>query len=205
MLNNTLATILDGLRTVAKGQADAATARADIRETIPTLFPDAPTLAEIETVKKSDQWVEFDGQARRIFAVAWCTAPRMVKMPGDDKATEYLPSESDIRFWEADKKSAKEFALDAAGAIRKAMQDYVRVSVKQNITEFIPDAIDATETEEAVKLPDPVAILALVDAALVTLSEHDNKAALALLNGLDALVTACRKPLAEGKALSRKD
>ena len=204
MLNNTLATILDGLRTVAKGQADAATARADIRETIPTLFPDAPTLAEIETVKKSDQWVEFDGQARRIFAVAWCTAPRMVKMPGDDKATEYLPSESDIRFWESDNKTAKAYAPDET-AIRKAMQAYVRVSVKQNITEFIPDAIDATETEETVKLPDPVAILALVDAALVTLSEHDNKAALALLNGLDALVTACRKPLAEGKALSRKD
>ena len=203
MLNNTLATILDGLRTVAKGQADAATARADIRETIPTLFPDAPTLAEIETVKKSDQWVEFDGQARRIFAVAWCTAPRMVKMPGDDKATEYLPSEADIRFWESDNKTAKAYAPDET-AIRKAMQAYVRVSVKQNITEFIPDAIDAAETQEAVKLPDPVTILALVDAALVTLSEHDNKAALALLNGLDALVTACRKPLAEGKALSRK-
>jgi len=176
MLNITLANILDGLRTVAKGQADAATARADIRETIPTLFPDAPTLAEIETVK----------------------------MPGDDKATEYLPSETDIRFWESDNKTAKAYAPDET-AIRKAMQAYVRVSVKQNITEFIPDAIDATETEEAVKLPDPVAILALVDAALVTLSEHDNKAALALLNGLDALVTACRKPLAEGKALSRKD
>lgn len=204
MLNITLANILDGLRTVAKGQADAATARADIRETIPTLFPDAPTLAEIETVKKSDQWVEFDGQARRIFAVAWCTAPRMVKMPGDDKATEYLPSETDIRFWESDNKTAKAYAPDET-AIRKAMQAYVRVSVKQNITEFIPDAIDATETEETVKLPDPVAILALVDAALVTLSEHDNKAALALLNGLDALVTACRKPIAEGKALSRKD
>ena len=204
MLNNTLATILDGLRTVAKGQADAATARADIRETIPTLFPDAPTLAEIETVKKSDQWVEFDGQARRIFAVAWCTAPRMVKMPGDDKATEYLPSEADIRFWESDNKTAKAYAPDET-AIRKAMQAYVRVSVKQNITEFIPDAIDAAETQEAVKLPDPVTILALVDAALVTLSEHDNKAALALLNGLDALVTACRKPIAEGKALSRKD
>ena len=203
MLNITLANILDGLRTVAKGQADAATARADIRETIPTLFPDAPTLAEIETVKKSDQWVEFDGQARRIFAVAWCTAPRMVKMPGDDKATEYLPSEADIRFWESDNKTAKAYAPDET-AIRKAMQAYVRVSVKQNITEFIPDAIDAAETQEAVKLPDPVTILALVDAALVTLSEHDNKAALALLNGLDALVTACRKPLAEGKALSRK-
>ncbi len=204
MLNITLANILDGLRTVAKGQADAATARADIRETIPTLFPDAPTLAEIETVKKSDQWVEFDGQARRIFAVAWCTAPRMVKMPGDDKATEYLPSETDIRFWESDNKTAKAYAPDET-AIRKAMQAYVRVSVKQNITEFIPDAIDAAEPDETVKLPDPVAVLALVDAALVTLSEHDNKAALALLNGLDALVTACRKPLAEGKALSRKD
>lgn len=203
MLNNTLATILDGLRTVAKGQADAATARADIRETIPTLFPEAPTLAEIETVKKSDQWVEFDGQARRIFAVAWCTAPRMVKMPGDGEATEYVPNETDIRFWESDNKTAKAYAPDET-AIRKAMQAYVRVSVKQNITEFIPDAIDATEPEETVKLPDPVAILALVDAALVTLSEHDNKAALALLNGLDALVTACRKPLAEGKVLARK-
>lgn len=204
MLHFTLATILDGLRTVAKGQADAATARADIRETIPTLFPESPTLAEIETVKKSDQWVEFDGQARRIFAVAWCTAPRMVKMPGDDKATEYLPSETDIRFWESDNKTAKAYAPDET-AIRKAMQAYVRVSVKQNITEFIPDAIDAVPTEgEETKLPDPVAILALVDAALVTLSEHDNKAALALLNGLDALVTACRKSLAEGKVLARK-
>ena len=204
MLSPTLAIILDGLRTVAQGQADAATVRSGIREVIPTLFPEQPTLAEIEMIKKSDQWVEFDGQARRIFAVAWCTAPRMVKMPGNDDATEYVPYESDIRFWESDNKTAKAYAPDET-AIRKAMQAYVRVSVKQNITEFIPDAIDATETQEAVKLPDPVAILALVDAALVTLSEHDNKAALALLNGLDALVTACRKPLAEGKALSRKD
>lgn len=203
MLTPTLAIILDGLRTVAQGQADAATVRSGIREVIPTLFPAAPTLAEIETVKKSDQWVEFDGQARRIFAVAWCTAPRMVKMPGDDEATEYVPNETDIRFWESDNKTAKAYAPDEM-AIRKAMQAYVRVSVKQNITEFIPDAIDATETQETVKLPDPVAILALVDAALVTLSEHDNKAALALLNGLDALVTACRKPLAEGKVLARK-
>lgn len=204
MLNNTLATMLDNIRAVAEGQADTALARSKIRDMIPTLFPAAPTLAEIETVKKSDQWVEFDGQARRIFAVAWCTAPRMVKMPGDDEATEYVPSEADIRFWESDNKTAKAYAPDET-AIRKAMQAYVRVSVKQNITEFIPDAIDATETQEAVKLPDPVAILALVDAALVTLSEHDNKAALALLNGLDALVTACRKPLAEGKVLARKD
>lgn len=203
MLNATLATILDSLRTVARGQADAATARAGIRETIPTLFPDAPTLAEIATVKKTDQWVEFDGQARRIFAVAWCTAPRMVKMPGDNEATEYLPSETDISLWESDNKTAKAYNPEQT-AIRKAMQAYVRVSVKQNITEFIPDAIDATEPDEVMKLPDPVAILALVDAALVTLSEHDNKAALALLNGLDALVTACRKPLSEGKVLARK-
>lgn len=197
MLNAIMSEVITNLRTVASGQATAATARESIRESIPTLFPPAPTKSEIDAVKKSDAWVEFDAQARRVFAVAWCTAPRMVD------ETTYYPAESDIRFWEADKKAAKTFT-PAEAEVRKAIQAYVRVSVKQNITDFIPDATDAVDAPETVKLPDPVAILALVDDALCTLSEHDKAAALALLNGLDALVTAVRKPLSEGKVLTRK-
>jgi len=200
-----LETVLGDLRLVADGQSAAAAARASIREAIPGLFPALPTQAQIDAVVKSEDWQEFDGKARRIFAEAWTSAPRLVKfISGEDaKPEEYTPVPSDLDLWVADKKTAKAYDLRQT-AIRKAIQAYVRVSVKQNITDFIPEASDAAETVTAPTLPDPTQILAMVTEALIVLSEHKKDAALALLNGLDALVTVSRKPLAEGKALARK-
>jgi hypothetical protein len=191
------------LNEVAAGQSGAAIARDALRKAIPGYFPDAPTVAAIKATTDSEAWQDFDGKARRIFAVAWTTAPRMVKFAADGEAESYTPTGSDLDLWVADKATAKAYDPRQT-AIRKAMQAYVRVSVKQNIADFIPEAIDAVEADKAPALPDPVKVLAMVDAALVILSEHDNKAALALLNGLDALVTVCRKPLSEGKALKAK-
>ena len=205
-INATLETVLGDLRLVADGQSASATARASIRETIPTLFPESPTQAEIDAVVNADAWQDFDGKARRIFAEAWTTAPRMVKFDysaKDAKPDNYTPVPSDLDLWVADKKTAKDYTLSQI-AIRKAIQAYVRVSVKQNITDFIPEASDAVETVTAPALPDPTQVLAMVTDALIILSEHKKDAALALLNGLDSLVTVCRKPLAEGKALARK-
>jgi hypothetical protein len=197
--------VLGDLRLVADGQSASATARASIREAIPLLFPESPTQAEIDAVVKSEDWQDFDGKARRIFAEAWTTAPRLVKFISgkDAKPEEYTPVPSDLDLWVADTKTAKAYDLRQT-AIRKAIQAYVRVSVKQNITDFIPEASDAVETVTAPALPDPTQILAMVTDALIILSEHKKDAALALLNGLDALVTVSRKPLAEGKALPRK-
>jgi hypothetical protein len=198
-------TVLGDLRLVADGQSASATARASIREAIPLLFPEWPTQAQIDAVVKSEDWQDFDGRARRIFAEAWTTAPRMVKFDSakDAKPDNYTPVSSDLDLWIADKKTAKDYAPSQI-AIRKAIQAYVRVSVKQNITDFIPEASDAVETVTAPALPDPTQVLAMVTEALIVLSEHKKDAALALLNGLDALVTVSRKPLAEGKALARK-
>lgn len=198
-----LETVLGDLRLVADGQSASATARASIREAIPLLFAESPTQAEIDAVVKSEDWQDFDGKARRIFAEAWTTAPRMVKFDSDGDTESYEPAAADLDLWVADTKTAKAYDPRQA-AIRKAIQAYVRVSVKQNITDFIPEASDAVEADKVPALPDPVKVLAMVDAALVILSQHDNKAALALLNGLDALVTVSRKPLSEGKALKAK-
>lgn len=204
-INATLETVLGDLRLVADGQSFSANARASIRETIPTLFPESPKQAEIDAVVNADAWQDFDGKARRIFAEAWTTAPRLVKFISgkDAKPEEYTPVSSDLDLWVADTKTAKAYDLRQA-AIRKAIQSYVRVSVKQNITDFIPEASDAVKTDTAPALPDPTQVLAMVTDALIILSERKKDAALALLNGLDSLVTVCRKPLAEGKALARK-
>ena len=195
--------VLGDLRLVADGQSASATARASIREAIPLLFPEWPTQAQIDAVVKSEDWQEFDGSARRIFAEAWTTAPRMVKFDSDGDTESYEPTAADLDLWVADTKTAKAYDLRQT-AIRKAIQAYVRVSVKQNITDFIPKASDAVEADKVPALPDPTQVLAMVTEALIVLSEHKKDAALALLNGLDALVTVSRKPLAEGKVLARK-
>lgn len=196
-------TILSNLSAVASGQSDAARARANIRETIPTLFPDAPTVADIDKVKKSDAWAEFDAEARRIFAVAYFSAPRILGKGETARTIEADPA--NLRLWTATKKEAAAFTPDETDT-RKGAQAYVRVSVKQNITDFIPAATDAPaeEGEEGEELPDPTATLALVTEALTILSEKDNKAALALLNGLDALVKAARPFISAGNPLPRK-
>lgn len=209
-MNAIYESMLNSLHDIASGQSGAAIARSNLRETVPTLFPAAPTVKEIHEVVNSDDWGTFDHRARVLFAKAWTEAPRMVKFGdtvdenGKEVATEYTPNADDFGLWSADKKTAKSYDIRQT-AIRKAIQAYVRVSIKQNVTDFIPDASDApAETPAETPLPDPAAILALVDGALVILSERDNAKALVLLNGLDALVKSARPVLSSGGVLKAK-
>ena len=195
--NVVLADSLDNLRTVAKGGVTQAQAFASLRADIPTLFPEHPTTAEIKAVTNSDEWKEFDSQARLIFAEAFFDAPRVIDGELVD-ATRY-----DVSIWSADKKKAKTFEPDIL-KIRKAAQDYVRVAFRQNVTKLIPEAIDAPVEAEAEKLPDPTGVLALVTEALVILSEKSPDGALALLNGLDSLVKVARPHVAAGQPIPRK-
>jgi hypothetical protein len=195
--NLILADSLANLRTVAKGGVTQAQAFANLRADIPTLFPENPTQADIKAVTSTDDWKEFDTQARLVFAEAFFDAPRMVDGEIVD-ATRY-----DVSIWSADKKTAKNFDPETL-KIRKAAQDYVRVAFRQNVTKLIPDAIDAPVEAEAEKLPDPTGVLALVTEALVILSEKSPDGALALLNGLDSLVKVARPHVAAGQPIPRK-
>jgi hypothetical protein len=186
--------ILDDLRTVAQGGITQAQAFANLRETVPALFPIEPTQADIKAVTDTPEWKAFDTQARRVFAEAYFSAPREIESKMWDVATFGL------QVWEADKKAAKDFTPDQA-KVRKAAQDYVRVAFRQNVTKLIPAAIDATQAEAVEKLPDPTGTLALVTQALQILSEKKPDGALALLNGLDSLVKYARPYVAEGKAI----
>lgn len=196
--NLVLVDSLDNLRAIAKGGVTQAQAFADLRADIPTLFPEHPTTAEIKAVTDSDDWKEFDLSARAIFADAFFSAPRMVDGEMMDM-TQY-----DISLWSADKKAAKSFS-EIETKIRKASKDYVRVAFRQNVTKLIPEAIDAPVDEQTEKSPEPTAILALVDAAFCTLTERGEfDKATVLLNGLDALVKAVRKPVTSGEVIPRK-
>jgi hypothetical protein len=195
--NLILADSLANLRTVAKGGVTQAQAFANLRADIPALFPENPTQADIKAVTSTDDWKEFDTQARLVFAEAFFDAPRMVDGEIVD-ATRY-----DVSIWSADKKTAKNFDPETL-KIRKAAQDYVRVAFRQNVTKLIPDAIDAPVEAEAEKLPDPTGVLALVTEALVILSEKSPDGALALLNGLDSLVKVARPHVAAGQPIPRK-
>jgi hypothetical protein len=189
--------ILDDLRTVAQGGVTQAQAFANLRETVPALFPIEPTQAGIKAVTDTPEWKAFDTQARRVFAEAYFSAPREIESKMWDVATFGL------QVWEADKKAAKEFTADQS-KVRKAAQDYVRVAFRQNVTKLIPAAIDAVQAEAGEKLPDPAAILALVRGAFVILSEKKPDAARTLLNALDAEVKFTRPYVAEGKAIPAK-
>ena len=189
--------ILADLDTVAQGGVTQAQAFANLRESIPALFPVEPTQAEIKAVTDSPEWKAFDSQARRVFAEAYFSAPREIESKMWDVATFGL------QVWEADKKAAKDFTADQS-KVRKAAQDYVRVAFRQNVTKLIPAAIDAPEKAADEKLPDPTGTLALVTQALQILSEKKPDGALALLNGLDSLVKYARPYIAEGKAIPAK-
>ena len=195
--NLVLSDSLDNLRTIAKGGITQAQAFANLRADIPTLFPEHPTTAEIKAVTDTDDWKEFDAQARLVFADAFFNAPREI---GGDMVdvTQY-----DVSLWTADKKTAKNFGA-AETKIRKASQDYVRVAFRQNVTKLIPEAIDAPVEAEIEKLPDPTGVLALVTEALVILSEKSPDGALALLNGLDSLVKTARPHVAARQPIPRK-
>jgi hypothetical protein len=189
--------ILDDLRTVAQGGVTQAQAFANLRETVPALFPIEPTQADIKAVTDTPEWKAFDTQARRVFAEAYFSAPREIESKMWDVASFGL------QVWEADKKAAKDFTPDQA-KVRKAAQDYVRVAFRQNVTKLIPAAIDAVQAEAGEKLPDPAAILALVRGAFVILSEKKPDAARTLLNALDAEVKFTRPYVAEGKVVPAK-
>ena len=192
-------TILTNLRTVADGGVTQAQAYADLRDNVPLLFPAAPTLAQIDEVKKSEEWKRFDAEARLIFATAYFNPPRVI----DDETVD--ATRFDVSIWSADKKTAAQFD-DTATKIRKASQDYVRVAMRQNVTKLIPRAIDAPEADETEteKLPDPTGTLALVAEALTILSEKSPDGALALLNGLDALVKHSRPYITKREPIPRK-
>ena len=188
---------LTNLRTVASGGVSQAQAYASLRADIPTLFPKRPTTAEIKAVTDSNEWKEFDSQARLIFAEAFFDAPRVID--GDLIDTKMY----DVSLWSADKKTAKTYT-DTETRIRKASKDYVRVAFRQNVTKLIPDAVDAPVADEVEKLPDPTGVLALVTEALVILSEKSPDGALALLNGLDSLVKVARPHVAARQPIPRK-
>jgi hypothetical protein len=189
--------ILDDLRTVAQGGITQAQAFANLRESVPALFPVEPKQVDIKAVTDSPEWKAFDTQARRVFAEAYFSAPREIESKMWDVASFGL------QVWEADKKAAKDFTPDQA-KVRKAAQDYVRVAFRQNVTKLIPAAIDAVQAEAGEKLPDPAAILALVRGAFVILSEKKPDAARTLLNALDAEVKFTRPYVAEGKVVPAK-
>jgi hypothetical protein len=189
--------ILADLETVAQGGITQAQAFANLRESVPALFPVEPTQADIKAVTDSPEWKAFDTQARRVFAEAYFSAPREIESKMWDVASFGL------QVWEADKKAAKDFTADQS-KVRKAAQDYVRVAFRQNVTKLIPAAIDAVQAEAAEKLPDPAAILALVRGAFVILSEKKPDAARTLLNALDAEVKFTRPYVAEGKVVPAK-
>ena len=189
--------ILDDLRTVAQGGITQAQAFANLRESVPALFPVEPKQADIKAVTDSPEWKAFDTQARRVFAEAYFSAPREIESKMWDVASFGL------QVWEADKKAAKDFTPDQA-KVRKAAQDYVRVAFRQNVTKLIPAAIDAVQAEAGEKLPDPTGTLALVTQALQILSEKKPDGAVALLNGLDSLVKYARPYIAEGKPIPAK-
>jgi len=189
--------ILADLETVAQGGITQAQAFANLRESVPALFPVEPKQVDIKAVTDSPEWKAFDTQARRVFAEAYFSAPREI-----DGESRYI-GHYGIQVWEADKKAAKDFTPDQA-KVRKAAQDYVRVAFRQNVTKLIPAAIDAVQAEAGEKLPDPTGTLALVTQALQILSEKKPDGALALLNGLDSLVKYARPYVAEGKPIPAK-
>jgi hypothetical protein len=204
--------ILADLETVAQGGITQAEAFANLRDSVPAIFPAEPTQAEIKAVTDSPEWKAFDGQARKIFAKAYFSAPRMVRLSDDKKAAAVQVDNTTHReefildTWSEDNKASKSYSPVRA-KIRKASQDYVRVAFRQNVTMLIPAAIDAPEKADTAtdeKLPDPTGTLALVTQALQILSEKKPDGALALLNGLDSLVKYARPYVAEGKVVPAK-
>jgi hypothetical protein len=199
MITNTLmADSLDNLRTIADDGVKQAYAYARLRDDIPAMFPERPTMADIKTVTDSEDWREFDTTARAIFATAYFKASREVSGQMVDM------SRYNVSLWTADNKTAKSFD-DTEKKIRKAAQAYVRIAIRQNVTKLIPEAVDAPKDDEkAETLPDPTATLALVTEALLILSEKSPDGALALLNGLDSLVKVARPHVSARQPIPRK-
>lgn len=197
VLSNTVEDILAECRTIAMSGQDAATARAKVRDSVKGLFPDKPTEAQIGEITGSDDWKRLTDGAREIFAQAFFTAPR--EIDGDLVA---LKSDQ-VSLWKATKKAAKDFT-HAEKRIRKSAQGYVRTAVKQNITAFIPDAVDAKVEQSIDPIPDAGKLLAQFIEGLITLSEKAPDTARALHNATAQWLDYARPFIAECKPIPRE-
>ena len=197
VLSNTVESILADCRAIAECGQDAATARANVRDSVKALFPKAPTTAEIADVIGTDDWKRLTDGAREIFAKAYFTAPREI-----EREIVHLDAEQ-VSLWKATKKAAKDFT-PAEMRIRKAAQGYVRTAVKQNITAFIPDAVDAKAVDTVEKLPDAGKLLADFIEGLITLSEKAPDTARALHNATAQWLDYARPFIAECKPIPRE-
>ena len=197
VLSNTVESILAECRAIAECGQDAATARANVRDSVKALFPDKPTEAQIGEITGSDDWKRLTDGAREIFAQAFFTAPR--EIDGDLVA---LKSDQ-VSLWKATKKAAKDFT-HAEKRIRKSAQGYVRTAVKQNITAFIPVAVDAKVEESIDPLPDAGKLLADFVEGLITLSEKAPDTARALHNATAQWLDYARPFIAECKPIPRE-
>lgn len=197
VLSNTVESILADCRAIAECGQDAATARANVRDSVKGLFPDKPTEAQISEITGSDDWKRLTDGAREIFAKAYFTAPREI-----EREIVHLDAEQ-VSLWKATKKAAKDFT-PAEMRIRKAAQGYVRTAVKQNITAFIPDAVDAKVVDTVEDLPNPKKLFDAFIEGHITLSEKAPDAARTLLNAMSEWVKYARPFIAEGKPIPRE-
>lgn len=196
-LANTVQTILADCRDIAASGTDAATARFKVREAVKGLFPVEPLQSDIDAIVQSDEWKTLDTGAREIFSVAYFSAPREI----DGDVVDLLPEQ--IALYKADKKTAKGFT-ESETRIRKGAQGYVRTAVKQNITQFIPVAVDAKPAEQVEKLPDPKKLLGDFTLGLIVLSEKAPDTARVLHNAIAEWVNYARPYIAQGKAIPRE-
>jgi hypothetical protein len=130
----------------------------------------AAWLASRDAVLKSAEWAHIVDDARTVFGEAFFKAPRMAGGKSVDlDAARVAYTATDAKSLPAPDK-----------AMRKAVQDYVRVAVRQNVTALVPELPDngkadgATDGagegtgETAKAAPTPDAILAGLDAFLAS-------------------------------------
>lgn len=186
------------LHGIADNTVGADVLRANVRDLVRSLFPALPSevsmaaslpagtsaeaigvavaqarsawLASRDAVLKSAEWAHIVDDARAVFGEAFFKAPRMAGgKPVDLDAARVAYTATDAKALPKPDK-----------ALRKAVQDYVRVAVRQNVTALVPELPDtgkadgatdgaAEGTGEAVKAaPTPDAILAGLDAFLAS-------------------------------------
>lgn len=190
--------ISQALHGIADNTVGADVLRANVRDLVRSLFPTLPSevtiaaslpagtsaeaigvavgqaraawLASRDAVLKSAEWAHIVDDARTVFGEAFFKAPRMAGGKSVDlDAARVAYTATDAKSLPAPDK-----------ALRKAVQDYVRVAVRQNVTALVPElpetgkADGATDgagegTGDATKAaPTPDAILAGLDAFLAS-------------------------------------
>lgn len=190
--------IAQALHGIADNTVGADVLRANVRDLVRSMFPALPGevsnaaslpagtsaeaigvdvaqarsawLASRDAVLKSAEWAHIVDDARAVFGEAFFKAPRMAGgKPVDLDAARVAYTATDAKALPKPDK-----------ALRKAVQDYVRVAVRQNVTALVPELPDtgkadgatdgaAEGTGEATKAaPTPDAILAGLDAFLAS-------------------------------------